>query len=565
MNEEKIVIFVINNTGVWPGYFCLDLINLYMTTLNEYPNTKIQTIHANSVNEMRNFSCRYAMGKRTPNGETPERFDYLVQLDSVTPETPLFIKRNGRIDFVEISELFKENNTITDNNGNKIYSHIPKNIEIYTKNGWKKICNVMKHHVKKPIYHIDGDCVTRTTGDHSLFKCGNEIKPSELKSGDIVDKIPFNKETKHSSIVPKLAELYGFFCAEGTCGKRKSSSNKKTGTQWYNYQWNITGNDKSALEEYKDVLEGYFCRPFKIEVNSKGGEINTCYRLVPTGERKDIAEFFRKEFYTESKLKKVPQIILNSNKQIIKAFLEGYIKGDGHIYKDGSKQYSTNSYILSAGLNFLYNYLGKNTRHFVRKDKPTIITTKINNTNRKYKHGIGKKIIYGDYEGDVYDICTEDGTFVGGVGNVLFKNTDHRYNPEFIIDLMKHKKDVVTGCTSNRKAPFKQTQFKKFQKELRAEENIANPKPDEELMKIEASGPVGMIIKVDVLDKLKYPYYIIKHIGTEEEGNLESVMGGDIYFTKQLNEAGIELWLDPSITFPHEVSNVMVNRGQLQL
>ena len=223
MNEEKIVIFVINNTGVWPGYFCLDLINLYMTTLNEYPNTKIQTIHANSVNEMRNFSCRYAMGKRVPVGEVAEKFDYLVQLD-----------------------------------------------------------------------------------------------------------------------------------------------------------------------------------------------------------------------------------------------------------------------------------------------------------------------------------------------------TDHRYNSKFIIDLMKHKKDVVTGCTSNRKAPFKQTQFKKFQKNLREEDNIANPKPDEELMKIEASGPVGMIINVNVLDKLKYPYYKIQHIG-KEEGDLESIMGGDIYFTKQLFDAGVELWLDPSITFPHEVSNVMVNRGQLQL
>lgn len=224
MNEEKIVIFVINNTGLWPEYFCLDLINLYMTTLSKYPNAKLQTIQANSVNEMRNFSCRYALGKRVPVGEIVERFDYLVQLD-----------------------------------------------------------------------------------------------------------------------------------------------------------------------------------------------------------------------------------------------------------------------------------------------------------------------------------------------------TDHRYSPTFIIDLMKHKKDVVTGCTSNRKVPFKQTQFKKFQKELKIGDNIVNPIPEDELMQIEASGPVGMLIKVDILDELKYPYYKIQHIGIEEEGSLESTMGGDIYFTKQLKDAGIELWLDPKITFPHEVSNVMVNRGQLQL
>lgn len=144
-------------------------------------------------------------------------------------------------------------------------------------------------------------------------------------------------------------------------------------------------------------------------------------------------------------------------------------------------------------------------------------------------------------------------------------DTDHRYPPTFIIDLMKHKKDVVTGCTSNRRVPFKQTQFFKFQKEIKAEENIANPTPEEELMKIDASGPVGMLIKVDVLEKLNYPYYTIEHIGTEEEGNIEAVMGGDIFFCKQLKEYGVDVWLDPKITFPHEVSNVMVNRGKLQI
>lgn len=143
-------------------------------------------------------------------------------------------------------------------------------------------------------------------------------------------------------------------------------------------------------------------------------------------------------------------------------------------------------------------------------------------------------------------------------------DVDHRYHPDFIIDLMKHDKDIITGCTSNRRSPWKQTQFKRFQQVFRADENIVNPHPDDELMKIEASGPVGMLIKTDVLDKLEYPYYKINHIGHEEGMKPESIMGGDIYFTKQLKKAGIDLWLDPKVTFPHQVTNVFVNRGQLQ-
>lgn len=144
-------------------------------------------------------------------------------------------------------------------------------------------------------------------------------------------------------------------------------------------------------------------------------------------------------------------------------------------------------------------------------------------------------------------------------------DTDHHYPPTFIIDMMKHDKDVITGCTSSRYNPYQQTQFKKFQYEFRVEDNIVNPSKDESLRKIAASGPVGMIIKTDVLDKLKYPYYKINHIGHEDSRPTEAIQGGDIYFSKQLKKAGIDLWLDPKVTFPHQVTNVFVNRGQLQL
>jgi len=144
-------------------------------------------------------------------------------------------------------------------------------------------------------------------------------------------------------------------------------------------------------------------------------------------------------------------------------------------------------------------------------------------------------------------------------------DTDHRYSPTFIIDLMKHNKDVITGCTSSRHAPFQQTQFKKFQFDMRDKDNLVNPHPDDELMKIESSGPVGMLIKTDVLDKLEYPYYKIDHIGNEKGRSVEAIMGGDVWFTKKLKEKDIEIWLDPKITFPHEVTNVFVNRGELKL
>lgn len=144
-------------------------------------------------------------------------------------------------------------------------------------------------------------------------------------------------------------------------------------------------------------------------------------------------------------------------------------------------------------------------------------------------------------------------------------DTDHKYNKEFIVDLMKHKKEIVTGCTSSRHPPLNQTQYKELTKEIRGDANIVNPSKDEELIKIEASGPVGMLIDVDVLDKLSYPYYKTKHLGHEEGRRIDSAMGEDIYFCTKLKEADVDIWLDPSITFPHQLTNVFVSRGQIGL
>ena len=108
-----------------------------------------------------------------------------------------------------------------------------------------------------------------------------------------------------------------------------------------------------------------------------------------------------------------------------------------------------------------------------------------------------------------------------------------------------------------------QTQFKENKVNIKEASNQVNPKPEDPLMKIGASGPVGMLIKVDVLFKLEFPYYKREYIGSKD--NPEAEQGSDIWFCGLLNKIGTDIWLDPSITFPHEVRRVFVNRGQLQL
>jgi len=111
--------------------------------------------------------------------------------DSVTGDSEVLIKRNGKFEKVKIGNLI---NNLIEKYGcwynlteNEILGN-DENIEVYSmdKQGkikLSKISKFIRHKVKKPIYEI----TTRTgrklkvTGDHSLFGLGEEAKISELK------------------------------------------------------------------------------------------------------------------------------------------------------------------------------------------------------------------------------------------------------------------------------------------------------------------------------------------------------------------------------------------------
>jgi len=124
---------------------------------------------------------------------------------------------------------------------------------------------------------------------------------------------------------------------------------------------------------------------------------------------------------------------------------------------------------------------------------------------------------------------------------------DHMYPADFIKKFIEFDKDVVVGCTSQRNPPFGPTQYYEFNFiDMKEEKNLCRFKGNEGLVKIKASGPVGMVMKTDVLEKLEYPYFSQIDVGTP--GNF---IGGDIFFSKQLEDHGIEMFCDSSTSFPH--------------
>jgi len=143
---------------------------------------------------------------------------------------------------------------------------------------------------------------------------------------------------------------------------------------------------------------------------------------------------------------------------------------------------------------------------------------------------------------------------------IVMLDDDHIYPEDFINKFVDYDLPVVTGCTSQRTPPYKQTQYKQIKGiGMKDEENIVNPKETEGLVQIDASGPVGMCIKTEVLEKMKYPYFEQINLN-----NSPSIRGGDIQFCQQLKELEILLYLDSSVSFPHCAGDTLyADRGQV--
>ena len=111
-----------------------------------------------------------------------------IVCDSVTGDTPLFIKCNGLISIKPIEKLFG-NVGIDKYTDGREYDRNDKDYEVLCRSGWVKPSYFYRHETNKDMYRVDDpetNVTVDVTKDHSLFdENRNEIKPEQI-----------NKDTK---------------------------------------------------------------------------------------------------------------------------------------------------------------------------------------------------------------------------------------------------------------------------------------------------------------------------------------------------------------------------------
>ena len=328
--------------------------------------------------------------------------------DSVTPDTPLLIRRNGTVETCRIDSLV---DSYEERDDGKQVAKI--DADVWTEKGFTPIRQIVRHKTTKTIHRVlTHTGIVDVTEDHSLLLENKEmIKPSEvtvgtqLLHGDCIHGLCWNDTT----ISVDEAKVMGFFFGDGSCGHYGGRYGMK-------HTWALNNTNLEYLVEMQNLC------PFETALYDTL-ESSGVYKLNAKGDVKSICERYRGLFYNTHKEKIVPSCILNAPTEVVQSFFDGYYMADGD--KGGFTRMDIKGKEGSMGFFILGRRLGYNVSINTRTDKPDVFRqTWTKSTQRKNTIAIKKLETMGETDGYVYDLTTESHHFHVGPGDLVVHNTD---------------------------------------------------------------------------------------------------------------------------------------------
>lgn len=331
-----------------------------------------------------------------------------------------------------------------------------------------------------PILTVSSNTKYRPTKIIDIYKKSSEILPKirhkiggdylslPILNGDdettFLDITQFRKNQKSGvlkattlNLDNDIAWFFGLYTAEG------STSNN--GIQISLHENEITFVDK-IKKIFNKMDYGVFVTPQK---KSKG--------IVITITCKTLSRAFDYWCGHLAENKQIPNFILNNkNLEIMENFLNGYIDGDGSLYKSYKKvigvKSNTISKTLALQLQLAYAKFGKFARISITNGGSQKIMNRVCETQTKYclsvNDKINKDVLITDnrllipvrkiekvqYNGDVYNFTTEDNTYL--VNNIIVHNCGDGWY--WLLDQLMG--EIYGYCNSNDKKVPEVTQIK---------------------------------------------------------------------------------------------------------
>ena len=135
--------------------------------------------------------------------------------------------------------------------------------------------------------------------------------------------------------------------------------------------------------------------------------------------------------------------------------------------------------------------------------------------------------------------------------HLAMMDTDQVYPADTIPKLLRHNLPIVGALVNRRYPPFDALMFRgKINNFTRVEDW-----EKDELVEVDATGTGCLLIRIDVFDKLKEPWF--KFI-PNPDSTIGGIVGEDFYFCNKAREAGIPIYVDTSVEVAHLSTNLAV-------
>lgn len=125
----------------------------------------------------------------------------------------------------------------------------------------------------------------------------------------------------------------------------------------------------------------------------------------------------------------------------------------------------------------------------------------------------------------------------GNYSHILFIDTDMIFAPDTLQRMLAHDKDIIACAYNKRRFPLESVVSP-------LDTSKVNHSLPSELFKAHSAGLGMMLIKVDVLTKMAYPFFDFTYRDTKR-------IGEDVYFCEKARELGYDVWIDPTIPVNH--------------
>jgi cellulose synthase/poly-beta-1,6-N-acetylglucosamine synthase-like glycosyltransferase len=178
-----------------------------------------------------------------------------------------------------------------------------------------------------------------------------------------------------------------------------------------------------------------------------------------------------------------------------------------------------------------------------------------------------------EYTKEFYNISLKDikvisNTYVDNMRNIavdeaqksnydyLFMlDVDMIYPKNSIVDLMKHKKEVIGGLYYRRKSPHLPVHWKKVGRHL---DKHIEWFEEGKIKQVGASGGGGVLFKVKAFKKLKRPYFQVKYIN-----HGMNAVGEDIDYCFKI-KGKIKFFIDPKIKYAHIHTIAVTGKNEIK-